>query len=166
MDVLEFWRPKIDWANFDQGPVSDAMWNHFRNVVMLCHAYDHWKMAANATRLAPPRSYVGMPETKADQKRRKNEWKRNIDAQEGHMHRSAFLASEQIALMSYLLTDDDKDTPNWKLYFALRTAVAHQLPHGQARYHAAAFTSFRAAHELEGDPADIALRWLRRSGLA
>lgn len=82
------------------------------------------------------------------------------------MHRAAFLASEQIALMSYLLTDDDKDTPDWKLYFALRGAVAHQLPHDQARYCAAAFTSFRAGQELEGDPQVIALRWLRQSGPA
>ncbi|MET4297155.1 hypothetical protein ABIB06_007930 [Bradyrhizobium sp. LB8.2] len=166
MDVFEFWRPYIDWTRFDQGPISDAMWNHFRNVVMLCHTCEHWKAAANATRLAPPRSYVGMPESIGDQKRRKNEWKRSIEVQDGHMHRAAFLASEQIALMSYLLTDADKDTPNWKLYFALRGAVAHQLPHDQARYRAAAFTSFRAEQELEGEATDIALRWLRQSGLA
>ncbi|MBK3665085.1 hypothetical protein JJE66_28115 [Bradyrhizobium diazoefficiens] len=166
MDVLEFWRPTINWTGFDQGPISDAMWNHFRNVVMLCHACEHWKAASNATRLAPPRSYVGMPESKGDQKRRKSEWKRSIDVQDGHMHRAAFLAGEQIALMSYLLTDDDKDTSDWKLYFSLRGAVAHQLPHDQARYRAAAFKSFHAAQELENDPADIALRWLRQSGLA
>lgn len=68
MDVLEFWRPNIDWTSFDQGSISDAMWNHFRNVVMLCHTCEHWKAAANATRLTPPRPYIGMPESKGDQK--------------------------------------------------------------------------------------------------
>jgi len=37
--------------------------------------------------------------------------------------------------------------------------------HDQAR-RAAAFTSFRADQELQGDPPDIALKWLRQSGLA
>lgn len=166
MDVLEYWRPNIDWRQFDQGAVSDAMWSHFRNVVMLCHAYEHWKAAANDTRLTPPRSYVGMPESKRDQKRRRSEWEQKIGIQEGHMHRAAFLASEQIALMSYLLTNDDKGTPDWNLFSSLRLAVAHQLPHDQARYRAAAFTSFGADQELQGDPPDIALRWLRESGLA
>ena len=35
MDVLEYWRPNIDWRQFDQGAVSDAMWSHFRNVVIV-----------------------------------------------------------------------------------------------------------------------------------
>jgi hypothetical protein len=165
MDVLEYWRPGIDWARFDQGAISDAMWGHFRNVVMLCHAYEHWKANANETRLTPPRSYVGMPEGKREQKKRRDEWKRNIDVKEGHMHRAAFLASEQIALMSYLLTNDDKDTADGKLYFALRLAVAHHLPHDQARYRAAAFTAFSTDQEIQGDPPDIALRWLRQAGL-
>lgn len=165
MDVLEYWRPSIDWSRFDQGAISDAMWGHLRNVVMLCHACEHWKSVAYETRLTPPRSYVGIPESKREQKKRRDEWNRNIDVKDGHMHRAAFLASEQIALMSYLLTDDDKDKADGKLYFALGFAVAHQLPHDQARYRAAAFTAFRANQELQDDPPDIALRWLRQAGL-
>ena len=165
MDVLEYWRPGIDWARFHQGQLSEQMWSHFRNVIMLCHACEHWKAVTYEIRLAPPRSYVGMPEGKREQKKRRDEWKRNIEVKDGHMHRAAFLASEQIALMSYLLTKDDTDTVDGKLYFALRFAVAHQLPHDQARYRAAAFTEFNADQELQGDPPDIALRWLRQAGL-
>jgi hypothetical protein len=105
-----------------------------------------------------------MPEGKREQKKRRDEWKRTIDVKDGHMHRAAFLASEQIALMSYLLTNDEKDTADEKLYGALRLAVAHQLPHDQARYRAAAFTAFHADQELQGDPPEIAVRWLRQAG--
>jgi hypothetical protein len=165
MDVLEYWRPGLDWGRFDQGQLSQRMWDHFRNVVMFCHAYGHWKAVASETRLTPPRSYFGMPEGKSEQKKRRDEWKRTIDVKDGYMHRAAFLASEQIALMSYLLTSDDKDTADAKLYLALRLAVAHQLPHDQARYRAAAFVAFSADQELQVDPPDIALSWLRQAGL-
>ncbi|OSI78625.1 hypothetical protein BSZ22_02630 [Bradyrhizobium canariense] len=82
------------------------------------------------------------------------------------LHVLGHVEADHRGLVVEQITDADKDTPNWKLYFALRGAVAHQLPHDQARYRAAAFTSFRTEQELKGEATDIALRWLRQSGLA
>ncbi len=103
-------------------------------------------------------------ESKYQRDKRRHEWKRKIECAEGHMYRAAYLAAERIATMSYLLNDDSKNTPDWNLYWALRLAVRHQPNHTRARCKAAAFETFKANAELEGDPLEMASRWLRQAG--
>jgi hypothetical protein len=54
LDILEFWQPAIDWERFKQGPVSDAVWDQFKQVVIWCHAFRHWTEDARAKRSSPP----------------------------------------------------------------------------------------------------------------
>lgn len=41
MDVLEYWHPRVGWAGFRQGTVSERMWGYFCQLVQLCHAHGH-----------------------------------------------------------------------------------------------------------------------------
>ena len=54
MDVLEHYAPRIDWERFQQGPLSDDVWSALRDVLLLCHAYKHWKDVARETRRSRP----------------------------------------------------------------------------------------------------------------
>jgi hypothetical protein len=164
MDVLEYWHPNIGWAGFKQGPVSERMWGYFCQLVQLCHAHEHWQKAVQEIRFAPPRPSIYGPESKYQRNKRRNEWKRDIERAEGHMHRAAFLAAEKIAGMSYLITKDDEGKPDWNMYWALRLAVQHQPKHTQARCKIAAFEAFNADAELKGDPMEIARRWSQAAG--
>lgn len=166
MDVLEYWSPAIDWSRFEQGALSDQAWNLFKAVVQLSHAHGHWAKVAQEIRLSPPRQLVFPSETKQQHKKRQDAWKRDIERAEGHMHRAAFLAAERIAALSYLVKPEDEGKPDWILYFAAMLAARHQPDHTRGRYSALAFTSFDAKTEIDGDPAIIAIRWLRNAGLA
>ncbi len=163
MDVLEYWHPVVDWTGFKQGAVSEAMWQYFYRVVQLCHAQVHWEKVAQGIRLKPPGPSI-YPESKYQSKKRRDEWKREIAGAERHMHRAAFLASEEIAGMSYLLTKDDDNSADRRMYLALRIGVRHLLDHAHARFKVAAFNSFDADTELAGDPEDIARRWSQAAG--
>jgi hypothetical protein len=164
MDVLEYWRPTIGWAGFKRGTVSEPMWGYFCQLVQLCHAHEHWQKATQEIRFAPPRASVYGPESKYQRNKRNNEWKRDIERAEGHMHRAAYLAADKITSMSYLLTDDDEGKPDWNMYLALRFAIRHQPNHTQARCKVAAFRAFDADTELKGDPVEIARRWSLAAG--
>lgn len=164
MDVLKYWRPSIDWSQFQQGSVSDQTWSHFCDVVQLCHAHGHWKEIAGEIRKTPPGRPIYGTESTYQRNKRRHEWKREIERAEGHMHRAGFLAAEKMAAMSYLLTPDDEGTPNWNLYGALRLAVRHHPHHETGRFKAAAFQSFDADSELQGEIKEIAVRWLRQAG--
>ncbi len=165
MDVLQYWSPTLKWSDFRQGGVSDRAWRLFCNMVQLSHAHVHWAGAVRQARLSPPPSYSFPPETKSQRKRRLDTWKHDIQRLETHMHRAAYLAAEQIATLSYLISNDDEGKPDWKLYVALRLAVAHQPDHTRGRYAAVAFTAFDADAELTADPAAAAIRWLDNAGL-
>ena len=134
MDVLEYWCSNITWAGFKQGAVSKQMWSYFCQLVQLSHAHGHWQKAAQEVRLRPPGPSPYGPESKYQRNKRRDEWKREIQRAEGHMHRAAFLAAEKIAGMSYLLTNDDEGKPDWNMYWALRVAMRHQPSHTQGRY--------------------------------
>jgi hypothetical protein len=159
MDVLQYWTPQIDWGQFIQGPVSDRMWEAFREVVQLCHAQQHWEAAAYKMKLTPlPVNPFG-EETKHQKRKRGQERKQDIERAEGHMYRAQHLADEKIAQMSHMLTKGDQGTPDWKLYFALRHAVAPRPNYVGARFDVAAFKSFDADAELTSDVEDIIDRW-------
>jgi hypothetical protein len=164
MDVLEYWHPAVNWSRFAQGAVSERIWRSFSQLVQLCHAHEHWKRAAQQIRLSPPGAPIYGSESKYQRNKRRDEWKREIQSAEGHMHRAGFLAAEMIASMSYLLTNADEGTPDWNLYWALRLAVRHQPHHERARCKAAAFDAFIADEELKGEPPEIATRWLHQAG--
>jgi hypothetical protein len=164
MDVLEYWVPDIDWAQFHAGPVSAEMWTRFKQLVQLCHAYRYWQGVARQQR-REPLSRPLYPESKYMRNKRRHEHRRNIERSEGHMYRAAYLAAEKMAEMSFLISKDDEGKPDWNLWWSLRLALAYQPSHERARCNAAAFEEFTADQELRnGDPLMIANRWLERAG--
>jgi hypothetical protein len=72
------------------------------------------------------------------------------------MYDAALLAAEKIAEMSLLVSNSDPDdTQDWKLYSALRLAIAPFPKHERGRFSAAAFRAFDADRELQGRPEEI-----------
>ena len=161
MDVLEYWRPDIAWSDFDQGPISDEVWDRFKQVVQLCHAFCHWEEDAQHKRLSPPKQYLFPPEDKRQFKKRQDEWKADIRRSESHRNRARYLADTAVAELSYLGTNaiagEAEGTADWKLWFALRIVVNAYPP-------AAALKGFKADQELEGEANEIPVRWLRQAG--
>jgi hypothetical protein len=164
MDVLEYWRPNIDWSGFKQGPVSAQMWQHFQNLVQLCHAYRYWQSAAQENRRQPIQRSLYGNESAHMRRKHRQEWQGAIDRCEDHMYRAAYLAAEQMSAMSFLISDSDTGKPDWVFWMALRLALADQPRHERARCNAGAFDSFDAELELQEAPDRMALRWLERGG--
>ncbi|MCZ6592412.1 MAG: hypothetical protein O7B98_14910 [Alphaproteobacteria bacterium] len=163
MDILEYWKPEIDWGPFQRGAVSDDMWLKFTELVQLCHAHRHWEEEVRVARSIPlPRPL----HSESNYRRRKRARERKVDIirREDHMYQAGFLAAEKISEMSYLISPENKGSPDSNLYFALRYAVAHQPSHERARFKAAAFNTFDASKELDSEPGEIARRWLSRAG--
>jgi hypothetical protein len=152
MDVLKYWTPGIDWAQFEAGPISDNMWAIFRQFVELCHAYHYWRKAMRNQVM------VDLPESKDSRKKRQREWRAKIDRCETRMKRAAFLADEKISEMSWLIGEEDKGKPDWILWRSLRLASAYPAD-------ATAFEEFDANQELQSnDPLKIANHWLVKAG--
>jgi hypothetical protein len=163
MDVLEYWRPNIDWSGFKQGPVSAQMWQRFQNLVQLCHAYRHWQLAAQENRRTPNQRPL-YQESAYKRRKHRHEWQGAIDSCEGHMYRAAYLASDQMAAMSFLISESDAGKPDWVLWVALRLALRDQPNHERARCNAAAFAAFDAEVVLNETPDRLAIRWLDEGG--
>jgi hypothetical protein len=157
MDVLDHWRPLVDWTNFNQGPLSDAVWDRFKQVVQLCQAFRHWDEDARQKRLSPPRHYEFPPEDKRQFEQRKDQWEADIRRSEQHRNRARFLADQTVVECSHLGSKAAEGTADWKLGFALRLAV-------RAHPEAAAFESFDADQEIKDGADQIGLRWLREAG--
>jgi hypothetical protein len=158
-DVLEHWRPDIEWDRFNQGPISDPAWACFKRFVLLCHALRHWEEDAQEKRQSPPR-YTGFsPENWHLFEQRQDQWKAEVRQSEAHRNRARFLVDQTVDALSNVGTDAAgvAGTPDWKLGFALRSAV-------NAHPQAAAFECFDGEQEMKGEPDEIALRWLRRAG--
>jgi hypothetical protein len=68
--------------------------------------------------------------------------------------------------MSYLISQADKDTPDWNLYFASALSINRSLGHERARYKTIAFKAFDGAELSGSDLGVIASRWLVRGGRA
>jgi hypothetical protein len=164
MDVLEYWQPSIDWTKFKQGPVSNAMWSDFRELVQLCHAYRHWQEAAQSQQASLPGSTTYSERSHMRSRRRRERRVENRQI-EGHMLRAAYLAAEKMAVMSKRLGPDrEHPAADYKLYLTLLLAIAPLPNHERARCRAAAFEAFNAATELSGSPQDSARRWLDQAG--
>ena len=110
MDVLQYWCPHIDWSRFDQGAIPEEMWQRFKQLVQLCHAYRYWEEATRAQRATPPRPFY--EESAYKRRKRQQEWKGQIDRCKGHMYRAAYLAADKMAEMSHLVTND-RANPAW-----------------------------------------------------
>ena len=157
MDVLEYWMPDIDWSRFTSGPISPRMWSAFKDFVQLSHAQIHWAKVVQQIRLSPPGPSPFGNETKHQRKNRHHEWKRKIERAEKPMNRAAFLADQKLAEMSYLISNEDEGKPDHKLYFALRMVIPFQV---SAKWETVAFISFDGESEMDGEPSEIATRWL------
>ena len=164
MDVLEYWRPSVDWSRFSRGPLTDHMWRLFCEHVELCHACMHWEEVARGQRLTPPPQSM-YAERKYKNKRRRDEHKRELQRSERHRNRAALLVDEKIAEMSYLLSREGV-TPDGKLCVSLRVALGYPSRGQWARCKIGAFTEFDASKELEGTVDKIADRWCRNAGFA
>lgn len=164
MDVLQYWQPTIDWTKFDQGGVSGEMWAKFKELVQLCQAYQHWEKATHeARRERPSRPLHG--ESAYMRRKHQAEWKRRAEVPEGHINRAGFLAASKIAEMSYLIGPSDKGSADGTMWIALRLTAAYRpLRENEGRYNALAFKSFNANDELQGEPPQIAVRWLKVAG--
>jgi hypothetical protein len=169
LDVLAYWTPQIEWERFDCGAISVDVWERFRRTVLLCHAIKHWETAIHSKRLEPPRHYSFPPEDRVEFRKRQNAWQSEIRDLEGHRNRAAFLASDEVAHISYAGTNasakDDasaaaaKGTPDWKLWISAKIAVS-------GRPTSLAFEAFDADRELAGEPNETAKRWLKQVGYA
>jgi hypothetical protein len=164
MDVLEHWTPTINWGGFAQSGMSDRMWKAFKDLVQLCHCFEHWREAHRALSLTRAPAPYYKPETRHAKQKRIDEWKRPIREAEGHMHRAAHLADEKVAEISYLVNPPDEGTPDWKIYWAAALSIGRSLGHQRARYKCLAIDSFDAAQLAESNPRDIAQRWLTAAG--
>jgi hypothetical protein len=160
MDVLEYWKPSLDWGKFKQGPLSDEAWRHFKNTVSLAHSACHWDEVANKQKITPlPRSFF--EETKYQNKKRRDERANEIERSEGHRDRAIFLLAEEIECLRFLGSQDAQA----KLYVCLRASTRH-LPEDRKkdRWKVAAFTEFDSSKELADEPAKIIDRWCKRAG--
>lgn len=137
------------------------MWGKFEQLVQLCHAYRHWQQVCLKKRFPPGQIEQ---ESKYSRKKRHDEWKREIRQSERHMYDAASLAADKIAEMSLLIGGDPDDTQDWKLYSALRLAIAPFPKYERGRFSAAAFRAFDADCELQGGAEEIASRWLGHAG--
>jgi hypothetical protein len=163
MEPLRLWHPQIDKSRFHQGAISDEMWVKFEQLVRLCHVYRHWQQVCLKKRF-PPRDQVE-GESKYSRKKRHDEWKREIYQSERHMDDAALLAADKMADMSLLITNGGpRGRQDWKLYSALRLAVAPFPRHERGRFSAAAFRAFDANCELQDKLDEIASRWLGLAG--
>ena len=163
VDVLEYWMPTIDWSRFTSGAISPRVWSAFKEIVQLSHAQIHWAKVAQQIRMAPPGPSPFGNETKYQRKKQHDEWKREIERVVKHMNRAAFLADRKIVEMSYMISNEDKGKPDYKLYIALRTVVLPSQGYVSAKWESFAFTSFNGENELDREPSEIAARWSQAS---
>lgn len=160
MTIFEYSMPNVDWSRFTPGPISTRMWSTFKDFVQLSHAQIHWAKVVQQIRLSPPGPSPFGNETKYQRKKRHDEWKRKIERAEKPMNRAAFLANQKLAEMSYLISNQDEGKPDYKLHFALRMIVPSQEI---GKWETVAFTSFDGETEMDGEPSEIAARWLQSS---
>ncbi len=80
---MEFSDPSRDWTHFQQGPLSDEAWRHFKRVVELCHAYKDRDERAKRIRKSPPR----------EGGKQRSEWRQRIKDAENDKMRTAYLVA-------------------------------------------------------------------------
>ena len=167
MDVLEYYMPDIDWQRFRQGPISDDVWSEFRDVLQLCHAYKHWKDVARVTRRSRPSSSSLDRESAYQRRKNREEWKYQIEQDEGHMYRAAYLAAEKIWAIAGMM-EGRQDTPDWHFSLALVNSVGLRAgtdtDYERANFDVLAFDEFDADAEVSSDPGAMASRWRDAAG--
>ena len=169
MDVLEYYTPQIDWERFQQGPISDDVWSAFRDALVLCHAYKHWKGVGRETRRSVPGPSPFYSESAYQRRKRRREGALHIEQNEKRMYRAAFLAAEKFGAIAGMV-QGRMDKPDWNFSLALIKSVGaevitHPLTgHERANFDVLAFDEFDANAEVSSDPDAMASHWREAAG--
>ncbi len=168
MDVLAYYTPRIDWERFQRGPISDDVWSAFRDVLLLCHAYRHWKAVVTETRRSGPPPPPLYAESTYLRRKRRREWNLQIEQEETHMYRAAFLAAQKLWAIAGIV-QGRKDMPDWHFSLALMKGVGEAITntstgHERANFDVLAFDEFDANAEVSSDPDAMASRWREAAG--
>ena len=164
MDVLEYYYPKIDWERFSQDSITNDVWSIFCEIIMLCHAYKHWKVVG---REHGRQRYQALHYTESTYGRRKRKDERKAEAATfaDHRDRAAFLAAERLWKIANLV-GDRKDSQDWNLSLALMLAVGlnNKTKHERANFDVLAFDQFEAMNEVTGDLVAMVEKWRAKAG--
>jgi hypothetical protein len=162
MDVLEHWQPQIDWTLFEQGCISPDVWDSFRKLILLCHAFKYWNNAARSFR--PSRPYF--EESTYGRRKRKAADELQRKQLIGHKYRAAFLAAGMIYKIADLVQARE-GTADWTLSLALFNSVSEIIDtlqgHERADFSVLAFEQFDVTTEINGGPSEIAKVWKDRA---
>ncbi len=163
MDVLKNWKPTINWGRFEQGDVSEKVWNIFQTIVQLCHAHAYWKeKAIQARRTVLPRAEE--LENEFQRRKLKRDRKSEISRREALMYRAAHQATEKLLELSEIVNGDESSS-DMRLFRALSLAVRPVPTYENARCEAIAFENFNSQEQLKGSVEAIAKRWLRHANI-
>jgi hypothetical protein len=160
MDVLEHWRPQMDWSRFKRGQLSPHVWACFCEAVELCHAFRHWKNAEHERWRLTPAPVVKESDYARRKRNRENESR--IKIYESRRMRAAFLARDRIVSITQISL---ADTADWSLSLALIESLGDKVivdgirGHERAQFEILAFDEFDADAELAAAPDAIAERW-------
>jgi hypothetical protein len=149
MNTFDSWSPSIDWTRFAQGPVSDPMWHAFREVVRLCHCYEHWRQEAHEAEIKYLQGNIRYGLSISDSKDK--------------MRDAAELADKKIAEMNHAATTEGNPD------FILCTAVAVSVmglggSFARKRYRSLVLDTFDAAQLNNTSPMIISRRWQKNAG--
>lgn len=159
MDVLEYWRPHIDWSRFSKGALPEDVWEYFKRVVQLSHAAVHWSGAVDNRRRE---QFVRplYPESAYMKRKRKQQHASDVRGLETHQHRAEYLVSDELARLSFLQSVVADQGGAQKLYWAMRYFCPPNYING--RFEVLAFDAFDAEVDLAGDLSDVIHRWGQR----
>lgn len=150
MDVLEYWKPEIDWIAFKQGTISDAIWESFRELVQLCHAFRYWQQSEKSLR--------GVPRSRDKLIMQDN--RKMLENATNNKLRAAYLASDRMAKISNELSSK----LDGSLYMRLRIAVDYRQPYERRLWDVLAFDSFDAEQELRKPAEEVVDSWILAAG--
>jgi hypothetical protein len=165
--VLKFYTPDIDWSGFHQVNISDDVWADFRDVVLLCHAYVHWKHILSENERFKPAAPLCM-ESKYMRRKRLDALRREIRSNKNHFNRTAFLAGEKLWSM-VAMTSTREDSPDRYLSWALMKAVGakhilnRMTGHERADFDVLAFETFNG-NDVSADIDALSTRWPASAG--
>jgi hypothetical protein len=146
----------IDWANFSQGPVSDDMWQAFKELVYQSHIYeDHKAAAREARRMALVRD----PSSPQNAKRAKRDWEASALSHDNKWHRAEFLAQDVLRRIAKIGSDSGLDSPDWRFSIAIINAVGSLFEQTKCDFSVTALRSMDVESFLETPLDQIKEHW-------